>query len=287
MTSDTALISIIMPVKSYDASFLDDAIGSLSKQTSPRWRLLVVDDGADGLDRVLARHVDPRITLLSNDSSGFAAAINTGIWSAATDFVALLFADDMWAPDAVEMLVSHMANHPDIDFFHSSRRFVDADGNALSAVYEARETFDLDDFPSGSPVKHLLCFRRERALALGGIDETLPPMGPDDWDFVWCMAETGARFMAVKQCLYIYRDHRDHYRLTTHLPRTVHLRGIRKMLRKHGVGRRRIRSEIRDAKRTYLRQCLYRSRFDRWVKQRFGHDPQHGWYFTYRPVDQS
>ena len=80
-------------------------------------------------------------------------------------------------------------------------------------------------------------------------------VGSDDCDFPWTMAEHGARFRAMPECLYVYRDHREAYRLTTHQTRRTHIRGIRQVLRKHGVGRVRATLEVRARKRTHLRQC--------------------------------
>jgi hypothetical protein len=137
------------------------------------------------------------------------------------------------------------------------------------------------DFERGSPVKHLLCWRVSAGLAAGGLDESLDSVGPDDWDFPWTMAERGAVFKAVRECLYLYRDHRDGYRLTTHLPLRHHKREIRKIMSKHGADRRVIRTRIAYAERAYLRQCLYRSRLDRWLKQRLRYDPGRGWRERY------
>ena len=81
----------------------------------------------------------------------------------------------------------------DIDFFHSSRIFVDEAGSALSDVVPARESVSAADFINGSPVKHLMCWRREFGLKIGGVDESLDVHGADDYDFPWTAAERGAR----------------------------------------------------------------------------------------------
>ena len=119
-------------------------------------------------------------------------------------------------------------------------------------------------------------------MAVGGIDETINSVGPDDYDFPWVMAERGARFRAVPECLYWYRDHRAGFRLTTHLPLSVHLRECDRILRKHRVDEPARRAFLARARRSYLRQCLYRNGVDRWLKERLGHDPRRGWRETYR-----
>jgi hypothetical protein len=96
------------------------------------------------------------------------------------------------------------------------------------------------------------------------------------------MAEAGVVFQAVRECLYLYRDHRECFRLTTHLPLTLHIREIRRIMQKHGAPPRRIRARVRFARNSYLRQCLFRSEALRWLKQWWGYDARAGWRETYR-----
>ena len=140
-------------------------------------------------------------------------------------------------PGAVPALIERF---PEVDVFHASRMFIDEEDRPISEVHAARDSFSLVDFETGSPVKHPLCWRLDLALELGGFDESLDPIGIDDYDFPWTMAEAGARFMAIEDCLYLVRDHRDGFRLTTHVPRSVHVRALRQIMRKHGVERARI-----------------------------------------------
>jgi O-antigen biosynthesis protein len=273
-----------MPVRHYHPAYLRRALGSIVGQTSPRWRLLVIDDGADvGLSEILGGALADRpVRVVPSEPRSLAAALNTGLRLAGTDFVSVLFADDVWAPAAVAVLTSFIERFPEVDVFHASRRFIDERDRAISEVQRARTGFTLADFENGSPVKHPLCWRRERALALGGLDESLGSIGVDDYDFPWSLADAGARFMAIPDCLYLVRDHRAGFRLTTHVPRSVHVRALRRIMRKHGVGRARVESLIARAKQGYLRQCLYRSRVDRWLKERLGQDPRRGWRESYR-----
>jgi glycosyltransferase involved in cell wall biosynthesis len=211
---------------------------------------------------------DPRVALITNSGVRLAGAFNTGMRHAQTTFVAILLGDDLLAPEAIEVLVSQIESLPEIDFFHSARRVIDDTGEPLSSVHPSRRNITLDDFKTGAPVKHLLCWRRKKALSFGGMDETSRSIGPDDFDFPWMMAEHDARFSAVQECLYLYRDHRTGYRLTTHLPRSLHRSELRRVLRKHGLGRIEIEKRVWRANRGYLRECLYRSRLDRWWKER-------------------
>lgn len=279
------LVTALMPVKEFHPEYLERALTSILRQTSPAWRLLVVVDEppAGQLAAVLAPALrDERVDVVVNESTGLAGAINTGMRQAATEYTAILLGDDMWAPEAVEVLTRCWERSPEVDFFHSSRVIVDEQDRPISPFYRARERFTLDDFLGGSPVKHLLCWRRSAGLSIGGLDESLSSVGPDDYDFPWSMAEAGFRFEAIPECLYVYRDHRECFRLTTHRPRSTHTRELRRILRKHGVRRLRVEQAVARAKANYLRQCLYRSPADRWLKERLGHDPRRGWRDTYR-----
>ena len=259
-----------MPLKNYERDFLFKALHSLTAQTCPDWRLLIIVEPEDRarFERLLEVELaNARCRLVANEGRKLAGAMNTGMRHADTSFVAILLADDMWAPNATEILESRIRQYPDADFFHSARVIIDENEQPISAVYPSRETFEVKDFMRSSPVKHLLCWRRELALSFGGMDESLNNVGPDDYDFPWTMAEHGARFRAIPEALYLYRDHRDAERLTTHLPLSVHLKEIKRILHKHGASRDEMKAMLAHAKSTYLRQCLYRNRADKWLKE--------------------
>lgn len=264
-----SLVTAILPVHRYHPDFLRRAVASMWAQDSPDWRLLVVVEagGREEVATVLGDVVaDARVAIAVNKGRRLAGAINTGMEVASTPFVALLLGDDMWAPEAVRVLADHIRTHPAIDFFHSARVVVDRNDVPVGAVAASRERFEIADFRLGSPVKHLLCWRREMGLAVGGLDESLRAIGVDDYDFPWMMAEAGASFRAIDVCLYQYRNHHDAFRLTTHTPLTQHLADINAILRKHRVGRAtRWRILSRRWRNGSLGdQCRYLSSFDRW-----------------------
>jgi glycosyltransferase involved in cell wall biosynthesis len=271
-----------MPVKRFHEAYLRAAIASVLRQTSPAWRLIVVTERAQApalaalLEDALA---DPRVALISNEGRKLAGALNTGMRHATTDFVASLLGDDLWEDEAVEVLARRIARSPAADFLHSSRRYIDDEGRSISGVIRGRASVALEDFASGTPVKHLLCWRKDLALSFGGMDESLDLV--DDFDFPWCMAEHGASFAAVPECLYVYRDHRQAYRLTTHVPQSLQARQLAEVLRKHGLDRAAIRDRVEAARRSYLQQALYASPLDRSIKRLTGADPRRVWRETY------
>jgi glycosyltransferase involved in cell wall biosynthesis len=268
------VLSAILPIKEPHPAFFAEAVASVHEQTVPDWELLIITEPAE-TDRIRSMlgtwTEDPRVSVVVNEGPGLAGAVNTGMRTASSEYVALILGDDVWSRDAVAVIAAQIAAHPEADFFHSARRIIDDDGEAISGVHPPEPHVTVELFRTRAPVKHLLCWRRTLGLAAGGLDERSRSVGPDDFDFPWTMAEHGARFQAVDACLYLYRDHRDGTRLTTHVSRRVHERELRRIFRKHGLTRAESRHRIDKARRTYLRQCLYRSAFDerlrRWLRR--------------------
>jgi glycosyltransferase involved in cell wall biosynthesis len=276
-----------MPLKYYYPDFLKKSVESIKQQSCPDWTLVIVVEktDVDEFRKLLEKELDdPRINVIINQGNKFPGAINTAVRHATTDFVAILLADDMWSSDAIEILNRYIVEYPAVDFFHSSRVVVDEQDKPISSIHRSKESFDLAEFRWGSPVKHLLCWRREKGLSVGGIDESILK-AQDDYDFPWTMAENGARFKAVEECLYYYRNHIECERLTTHRPLSLTKRGIRGILKKHGVGfftRIFIVEKMR-----YLgslgNQCIYKNSVDQWVKEKLAHNIKKDWQQqTYR-----
>ncbi len=277
-------ITALMPLKHYHPPFLKAAIDSLVQQTTHHWQLLVIVEPEDlrfFRDQLATVLLDSRIRLVPNEGGRYPGAFNTGMRQARTEFVAILLGDDLWDARAVEVLEAHIEEHPQVDFFHTGRRIIDDEGRSIGRIFLPPGEFATEDFRWRSPVKHLLCWRRSRGLTVGGVDEAVLHVGPDDYDFPWTMLEHGSVFKAIPDPLYVYRDHRTGFRLTTHLPRDLHLEELRYILTKHGVPARLIRERLRIAKKGFLRQCLYRNKVDRWIKQRLRRGSRPAWRLDY------
>lgn len=274
MTGDTdetrPCLTALMPLKNYHLEFLKKSVACMLNQTSPLWRLVIIveSEDLDSFQKIMHEDLkDSRISMIPNEGRKLAGAYNTGMRHAETPFVASLLSDDLWSVHTVETLTDYIQKFETVDFFHSSRMMIDENDRPMSPIYPSRRNFKLADFATSSPVKHLLCWRRDKALSFGGMDETLNSVGPDDFDFPWTMAEQGAIFLAVKECLYFHRPHFEGYRLTTHLPLDLHVSEMRRIMTKHGVEPEKIEARINDALNTYLKQCIYKDELDKSIKE--------------------
>jgi len=266
-------ITILIPCKDPEPSFFKESLNSVFNQTNPNWKLVIIDDHSkeqDVLDILngLINTDNNRISVIKNESNMVTGALNTGMRYCDTPYVCSLHCDDMLAETAIGILQDYIKEYPDTYYFHSSRLYIDDKGYPVGKLREAKFLFTLDDFKHTGPVKHLHCWKVEAALAIGGMDEQLGLHGADDYDFPWCMAEAGYKFKAVADCLYYYRDHRTHHRLTTHVPLNTQIDELKKIWKKHGLTDKEIEQEIKSRKERYLlRDALFIDENDKRMKE--------------------
>lgn len=116
------------------ASFLDETIESVRRQTLGDYEHLIVDDAS--VDHTRARAEwwaarDPRIRVLAQTKrAGPAQARNRGLAEATSDFVAFIDSDDVWHPDFLAVQHSALEREPaptagtfcySVNFQHGSR----------------------------------------------------------------------------------------------------------------------------------------------------------------------
>jgi GT2 family glycosyltransferase len=107
------LVSIVMPAYNAQA-YLAAAIRSALGQTWPRVEVIVVNDGSrDDTLGVARSFTDPRVLVLDQENRGAAAARNVGLRAAQGEFVQYLDADDLIAPDKVQLQVQRLTGQTD------------------------------------------------------------------------------------------------------------------------------------------------------------------------------
>lgn len=109
MSNKDELVSIIMP--SYDtASYIQETVESVLKQTYTNWELIIVDDcSTDDTDDILATFTDKRIRIYKNEkNSGAAVSRNKALRKANGKWIAFLDSDDLWSKDKLEKQITFM-----------------------------------------------------------------------------------------------------------------------------------------------------------------------------------
>lgn len=165
-------------------NFLGATLDSIAAQSRPPGEVVIYDDGSTDHTAEIARTRAGRIAGLKIIKGagpvGISAARNRANATVTSDYIAVLDADDLFAPDAVENYLAFLTVHPETDLLYADTRVCDADmrhgktrryprfGSAREAI---RRTL-------GSPLipfKHSsIVYRTGAVRAVGGYDETLP-----------------------------------------------------------------------------------------------------------------
>lgn len=125
-------VSVVMPV--YNAAeFLARAISSVTGQSHRNLELILVDDGSADDSLNICRQfaaVDSRLNVLSQANAGPAAARNTGVRSAAGDFVFFLDADDYLETETFDVLLHAYVDNP-VDLVMANFSKLENDGRIV------------------------------------------------------------------------------------------------------------------------------------------------------------
>ena len=128
-------VSIIIPA--YNSQrYLAATLDSVLAQTVPDWELVIVDDGSsDDTPQIVQQYSrrDNRIRSIRQENAGIARARNRGLkeTSSSSEFVAFLDHDDVWEPDALEVLIAALEQNPKCPAAHGLSRFIDAEGKPV------------------------------------------------------------------------------------------------------------------------------------------------------------
>lgn len=99
------LVSVIIPCYN-QAHFLTDSVGSLIAQTLDDWECIIVNDGSPDDTRAVVTSLmqqDRRIRYVEQENCGLACARNTGLNHAHGHYIQFLDADDLIAPDKLQL----------------------------------------------------------------------------------------------------------------------------------------------------------------------------------------
>jgi len=203
------LVSVIIPayqVAQYIAATLDSVLA----QTFKDYEIIVVNDGSPDtgeLEKVLAPYRE-RITYLRQENQGTAAARNTGIRAARSKYIAVLDADDLWAPEHLAVQLAVLEADPSIDMVYADARIfgdVPEAGRTLMELSPSAGHVTFERLVTRQCTVHVcvcLC-RRETLLRAGLFDPALRRV--EDIDMWLRIARQGGRIAYQRRVLGCYR----------------------------------------------------------------------------------
>jgi glycosyltransferase involved in cell wall biosynthesis len=124
-------------IAAHDAArWVAETLRSVQAQTLEDFHCVVVDDGSRDDTADVARATtsgDPRFAVVQRPQGGVSAARNTGLAAlpATCSSVAFLDSDDLWLPDALEVLVAALDARPDAVGVTATAELVDEDSRPV------------------------------------------------------------------------------------------------------------------------------------------------------------
>lgn len=205
------LVSVVMPVFNVEATWLQRAVDSVTRQVYSEWELCLVDDHSTSLStsqylKRLHTDGDPRIKILRRSSNGgISAATNDALGLAEGEYVALMDHDDELAPHALFRVVKMLQDNRDLDLIYTDEDKIDPDNRRSAPFFK----------PEWSPtlllgmnyVSHLGVYRRSTMSEVGGFRSEFD--GSQDYDFLLRFLERTDRVGHIPDVLYHWRSLRE------------------------------------------------------------------------------
>ncbi|MBS2771405.1 glycosyltransferase family 2 protein [Anoxybacillus rupiensis] len=204
-------VSIVVPT--YNRPYpLAELLESLSRQIYRHFEVIIVNDGGERVDHIIALYPEMRIRLIHCQANvGHVEARNIGVKKARGEWIMLCDDDDLLLPCHLERMVEAMVDadfvYSDVEIFHYRmdrgqriplRRFL----FAYEYDQEAMRKFSTY-VPSGS------LYRKEIHESIGYFDPFVHNYW--DWDFFLRVSEVfRVKRVAAASILYAFSDEGDH-----------------------------------------------------------------------------
>lgn len=196
-----AQISVVVPCYN-QGEFLDECLESVLKQSFNDWECIIVNDGSLDNTKEIAEkwlRIDQRYRYLEKENGGLSSARNAGISISNSEFILPLDADDMIAPNYLELALNEFNSNAKI-------RVVYGKANKFGIV---QCSWDLPDFSlTLLAEKNLIycsaIYRKSSWQEVGGYDENMI-YGLEDWEFWIAILKAGGEVKKIDELCFFYR----------------------------------------------------------------------------------
>jgi glycosyltransferase involved in cell wall biosynthesis len=205
-TSDPAFSLLTTLYSGTQADLLRETARSLFEQTHPfaEWVILIHGPVTPAVESVVADcAADARVHVLRRDENvGIVKGLGLCLQQASSAYVVPMDADDLLAPDALQVLASEIRASRPVLIYTDEDTY--CDGAADSPFF--RPDFDRVLNAESSYVWHLCAYRRDEALRLG-VYEDAGAEFCHDWDTICRFARAGGQIAHANHVLYHWRAH--------------------------------------------------------------------------------
>jgi len=207
VTSDSPLVSIVLPVKN-GTDYIAKALDSILAQTYPHFELIVIDDGSDDhTAQIVSSYTDPRITLIRQENQGVSKTTNRGFELAKGKYITRHDHDDLSMPTRLEKQVQFMEANPECGFVGTWAQIWAGD-EPSDRVHRHPTTSGQIAFALlfNSPFVHSSClYRKEVYEHTGGYTSDNDRVPPEDYEYFSRISRKYA-MANISEALVVYRE---------------------------------------------------------------------------------
>src|SRR5208282_2490255 len=132
---DALRVSVIIPVFNGERTIAAAIDSALAQEFEGAAEVIVVNDGStDGSEEIVRGYGD-RITVVTQENRGPAAARNAGVRASHGEYVAFLDADDIWIPGKLRKTLAALDSDRGAAMVYSNALMIDNSGKPLGTTY--------------------------------------------------------------------------------------------------------------------------------------------------------
>lgn len=205
------LVSVVMPVRN-GGGYLAAAVDSILGQTHHQLELILVDDHSDDDAISKLNQSDPRLSVVSCQGAGVAAAFNTGFAHSKGDYIARMDGDDISLPQRLSCQLEYLDHNPEIEiagccveiFSHAGiqggfKRYQSWLNSVRTPMQIHNQIFVESPMPNPGTL-----FRRSALKTLGGYRDL---DWPEDYDLFLRADTAGMKMGKPEPVLLRWREH--------------------------------------------------------------------------------
>jgi glycosyltransferase involved in cell wall biosynthesis len=185
--------------------FLTKAIDSVLEQTFTEFELIIIDDGSNDNSHDIINNYSNKenIYTVFQKNRGLNASNNVALSLAQGEYIIRLDADDYFAPQAIELMVSELDRNMDCALIFPDYYNIDENGNIIEEI--KRHNFSKDVKLFDQPAHGACTLIRSKILkSIGGYDEEFNRQ--DGYD-IWLKITELYRVKNISLPLFYYRQH--------------------------------------------------------------------------------
>ncbi|SDB68209.1 glycosyltransferase family A protein [Butyrivibrio sp. INlla16] len=196
-------VSIVLPVYNGE-KHVANSIESIMAQTYQNWELIVVNDCSTDSTLEICNGLankDGRIKVISNPVNlKLPNTLNAGFDAASGDYYTWTSDDNMYRPNAIEVLVNTLQSDSDLVMVYSDYTSIDGDGNIIAEG----KLPDSQYIVMGNVCGACFLYTAEVAKKVGRYDANL--FLAEDYDY-WMRIYRYGKVKHITDNLYLYRRH--------------------------------------------------------------------------------